>query len=331
MGNSVMKQLVVAALALLAVVHAGDDQAVLEARLKSLNTMTVSLQDKLAGEAKRAMDGRRVQTAADTALAKAAKERNVAAASLKSLNAEVKDMQAKSSEFITWRASTQTAVEKLTADQATILAENVVLKQRKVNITKNDAEVQAEIDTVKANIKAMEVKLEALPGLSGKSVQASNPALETETEDDLMNVIVKSQDQQGQDEADAKKKKETEAKVAAGIIAKAEAAKALAAKTNSPLPETVEARPEATGSMASNEMPCCVQHKGPGCLDRKVSQCVCLRRPGCCTGDWDTGCVEVMVDSGCAMCSADTLKATPLLDGTVQTGGRTTDQVNFGR
>merc|ERR1711865_1298933 len=305
MGNSVMKQLVVAALALLAVVHAGDDQAVLEARLKSLNTMTVSLQDKLAGEAKRAMDGRRVQTAADTALAKAAKERNVAAASLKSLNAEVKDMQAKSSEFITWRASTQTAVEKLTADQATILAENVVLKQRKVNITKNDAEVQAEIDTVKANIKAMEVKLEALPGLSGKSVQASNPALETETEDDLMNVIVKSQDQQGQDEADA--------------------------KTNSPLPETVEARPEATGSMESNEMPCCVQHKGPGCLDRKVSQCVCLRRPGCCTGDWDTGCVEVMVDSGCAMCSADTLKATPLLDGTVQTGGRTTDQVNFGR
>ena len=94
-----MKQLVVAALALLAVVHAGDDKAVLEARLKSLNTMTVSLQDKLAGEAKRAMDGRRVQTAADTALAKAAKERNVVAASLKSLNAEVKDMQAKSSEF----------------------------------------------------------------------------------------------------------------------------------------------------------------------------------------------------------------------------------------
>merc|ERR1711871_1696414 len=83
--------------------------------------------------------------------------------------------------------------------------------------------------------------------------------------------------------------------------------------------------------MKPEEMPCCVAHKGPSCIDRTVANCVCKKRPSCCTQDWGATCIQVMVDNGCGMCSRDALKATPFLDGSVQTGGRTADQVYVGQ
>jgi hypothetical protein len=82
-----------------------------------------------------------------------------------------------------------------------------------------------------------------------------------------------------------------------------------------------------TGSMGSEDMPCCVTHKGPECLNSEVSKCVCNRKASCCTKTWDLTCVDAVMQFGCATCSGATLTATPFVSGKLQIGGRRTDQV----
>ncbi len=47
---------------------------------------------------------------------------------------------------------------------------------------------------------------------------------------------------------------------------------------------------------------CCQVHPTPGCIDPKITQCVCASDPYCCQQNWDSLCVEEVTTLGCGTC-----------------------------
>merc|ERR1711871_23440 len=325
--------ILLAALAAVGAAFSGsEDIDRLQTELKRVNAVTASLMKRVADEAKRADENARAMTQEQTRLAKAVIERDAAAASLKAVTDEVKATQARQQDFLRYSASARANVEALNATKLELDASNAALKAKKAKLQTQMMQADNLIMLMQGRVANLEHRLAAQgKSITGKKVIQSHAALETETEDNLEQVIVKSQQEQEDDatadqealKAKVRKEKEAEELRAANKAKVERLSSSLATKAITP-----ETR---VGSMASNEQPCCVAHQGPSCIDRKVAKCVCQQRPACCTTNWDAACVETMISKGCGMCSADTLTATPLVGGHVQTGGRTKDQVYFGR
>lgn len=65
--------------------------------------------------------------------------------------------------------------------------------------------------------------------------------------------------------------------------------------------ETCRNSPSDCGSCGD----CCTETLGvPGCSDQTIEACVCAADPGCCSGSWDTYCVERVRTAGCGVCLA---------------------------
>lgn len=51
------------------------------------------------------------------------------------------------------------------------------------------------------------------------------------------------------------------------------------------------------------DSPCCDAMGGGGCGDDEIEACVCADLPSCCDTEWDDGCAQYVVNSGCAFCA----------------------------
>merc|ERR1711871_1766585 len=292
-----MRALLVVALAM-ALVAADDDEPLrLQDQLKNANAMTQSLMAQLSTQQALADERKRQLAIEMTAISQVEKQRDAAAASLKSVTDYVKKEQAAQTEFVKWSSTTKASIIQL--NESKFVAENAsaYLRMELAALQKQDKELDTAIATAEAKNKALREALAARPGLQGKEVQGGSPIVEAgESEDDATAVLVSSQTSQEEDEEKAAKAAAAKKTQAAADLAKAAEQKANAERVKAQLvvsDKKVDLHHE--GSMKPEEMPCCVAHKGPSCI-------------------------QVMVDNGCGMCSRDALKATPFLDGSVQTG-----------
>lgn len=77
-----------------------------------------------------------------------------------------------------------------------------------------------------------------------------------------------------------------------------------------PLPSWCDRPPIGNGDCtpcvpaAVTNQSCCFAHLDPGCADKGIEQCVCLKEPLCCsaTSSWNQNCVNLVTQTGCGNC-----------------------------
>jgi hypothetical protein len=258
----------------------------------------------------------RDQSKANKALAIRLKEEATLSAKVSDLKAIKDKMAAVTEDFDAWAAPQTTKVEKLKADIVVLKAEIESLKKKQASFKARTEKAKEEIPKVQSQVDALKAEIRAKGAHSLTGSVVSEDALQaSESDDDTATTLLKSEhkaDKEAAEEAKPTPKSPTASKKAK---ASAQPAVPIMAKVN------------ATGSMKSSDQPCCVAHKGPLCLNTAVAECVCKVRSSCCTKNWDITCVDAVVEQGCGSCNSAALTASPLLNGVVQIGGRTKDQV----
>lgn len=260
------------------------------------------------------------QNKADKALHKYTAEEAKLEALVADLKTAEEKMQAVTADFDLWAAPKLSQIDKTKTDIKNLHTVIASLKAKKVSLNARMAKATAAIPVLQAEIDATlaQLKAKGAHSMTGKTVDVDKMQA-SESDEDMATMLAKN-------EAIA----ENEEKLAAKEAKAGPKASENHTGSSSPAaPAVVVPTVVKTGSMSSADMPCCVTHKGPECLNSAVSKCVCMshRRPSCCTKAWDLTCVDAVMQFGCATCSGASLSATPFLSQKLQTGGRRTSQV----